>query len=165
IKRGDRFALRVRDQNNDARTRFRGLEYFPIDPKWRIEARLERYDSAKMIPIANVTGTVNESPSPGTLVFEIDGQSYKLDPILEKGSTDLFVIFADATSGRETYGAGRFVYAPAPGPDGKTVLDFNKAHNPSCAFTRYATCPLPPRQNRLRIRIDAGEKKYAGSDH
>ena len=103
--------------------------------------------------------------SPGALIFEVNGRSYRLDPVLEKDSKQLFIIFADKTTGKETYGAGRYLYADPPGDDGKVVVDFNKAHNPSCAFTEFATCPLPPRQNRLAIRVDAGEKKYAGSVH
>ena len=96
---------------------------------------------------------------PGALVFDLDGQSYRLDAVLETGEVDLFIIFADRTNGTETYGAGRFLYA-APPANGRTVLDFNKAYNPPCAFTPFATCPLPPRQNRLPVRVTAGEKKY-----
>lgn len=103
--------------------------------------------------------------SPGALVFEINGWVYRLDPLLEKGSKQLFIIFADKTSGKETYGAGRYLYADPPGADGNVVVDFNKAHNPPCAFTKFATCPLPPRQNRLAIRVEAGEKKNTGSGH
>jgi uncharacterized protein (DUF1684 family) len=84
---------------------------------------------------------------------------------LEKGSNKLFVIFSDKTAGKETYGAGRYLYADPPGADGKVTVDFNKAHNPPCAFTKFATCPLPPRQNRLNIRIEAGEKRYVGAEH
>lgn len=160
IERGDRVGVRVRDREHPALTSFRGLEYFPTDPKWRVEARLEPYTPPKQIPILNIVGIVEPLPSPGALVFEIDGKEYRLDPILEEGSDELFVIFADETSGGETYGAGRYLYAQPPGPDGKTILDFNKAYNPPCAFTEFATCPLPPRQNRLLIRLEAGEKAY-----
>jgi uncharacterized protein (DUF1684 family) len=99
------------------------------------------------------------------LVFEVNGKTHRLDPVLEKGSKQLFIIFGDKTTGKETYGAGRYLYADPAGDDGKVVLDFNKAYNPPCAFTQFATCPLPPRQNRLAIRVEAGEKKYAGSGH
>lgn len=160
IQRGDRVGVRVRDRENPALQSFRGLEYFPTDPKWRVEARLEKYDPPKQIPILNIVGIVEPLPSPGALVFEIDGKEYRLDPILEEGSDELFVIFADATSGGATYGAGRYLYAKPAGPDGTTILDFNKSYNPPCAFTEFATCPLPPRQNRLPIRIEAGEKAY-----
>ncbi|MGH9457456.1 MAG: DUF1684 domain-containing protein [Thermoanaerobaculia bacterium] len=160
IHRGDRIGVRVRDREHPARTTFAGLDYFPIDPEWRVTARLEPYDPPKQIPIQNIVGIVEPLPSPGALVFEVDGKEYRLDPILEEGSDELFVIFADQTSGKETYPAGRYMYAAVPGPDGTTVLDFNKAYNPPCAFTEFATCPLPPRQNRLDVRIDAGEKVY-----
>ena len=160
IERGDRVGVRVRDREHPALTAFQGLEYFPTDRAWRVEARLEPYDPPKQIPILNIVGIVEPLPSPGALVFEIDGKEYRLDPIIEEGSDELFVIFADATSGKETYPAGRYLYAKAPGSDGTTILDFNKSYNPPCAFTEFATCPLPPRQNRIPIRIEAGEKAY-----
>lgn len=161
IQRGDRVGVRVRDRENPALGAFRGLDYFPVDEKWRVVARFEPYEPPKEIPIQNIVGIVEPLPSPGALVFEIDGTEYRLDPIMEEeGATELFVIFADATSGAETYGAGRYTYVEPPGPDGTTILDFNKAYNPPCAFTDFATCPLPPRQNKLPIRIEAGEKAY-----
>lgn len=165
IKRGDKLGLRVKDKQNSARSNFAGLEYFPIDLKLRLDAKFEPYDPPKVIPIVNVLGMIDNMTSPGALVFEMDGKAHRLDPVLEKGSKQLFIIFADKTTGKETYGAGRYLYADPAGADGKVVVDFNKAHNPSCAFTKFATCPLPPRQNRLAIRVEAGEKKYAGSGH
>ena len=162
IKRGDRYGVRVKDAQAETRTHFQGLEYYPIDPKWRVEARFEAYHPPKKIPITDVTGTTADSISPGAIVFEIDGEEHRLDPILEEGSTDYFIIFRDATSKDTTYPAGRYLYA-APPKDGKMIVDFNKAYNPPCAFTPYATCPLPPLQNRLPIRIEAGEKRYAGA--
>jgi uncharacterized protein (DUF1684 family) len=165
IKRGEKLGLRVKDNRNPARSHFAGLDYFPIDLKWRLDARFEPYDPPKIIPIVNVLGMVDNMTSPGALVFELNGKTYRLDPVLEKGSKQLFIIFGDKTTGKETYGAGRYLYADPAGDDGKVVLDFNKSHNPPCAFTQFATCPLPPRQNRLAIRVEAGEKKYAGSGH
>ena len=165
IKRGEKLGLRVKDKRNPARSHFAGLDYFPVDLKWRLEAKFEPYDPPRIIPIVNVLGMVDNMTSPGALVFEVNGKTYRLDPVLEKGSKQLFIIFGDKTTGKETYGAGRYLYADAAGDDGKVVLDFNKAYNPPCAFTRFATCPLPPRQNRLAIRVEAGEKKYAGSGH
>jgi uncharacterized protein (DUF1684 family) len=165
IKRGEKLGLRVKDQQNPARSHFAGLDYFPLDLKWRLDAKFEPCDPPKIIPIVNVLGMVDNMTSPGALVFEVNGKTYRLDPVLEKGSKQLFIIFGDKTTGKETYGAGRYLYADPPGPDGNVVVDFNKAHNPSCAFTKFATCPLPPRQNRLAIRVEAGEKKYAGSGH
>ncbi len=165
IKRGERLGLRVKDKKNPARSRFAGLNYYPTDSKWRIEAKYETYDPVKLIPIANVLGIIDDMTSPGALTFEANGKRLRVDPVLEKDSKQLFIIFADQTSGKETYGAGRYLYADPPGADGKVIIDFNKAHNPPCAFTKFATCPLPPRQNRLPIWVEAGEKKYAGAEH
>jgi uncharacterized protein (DUF1684 family) len=161
IKRTDKFALRVRDTNAEARKNFKGLEYFDVNPHWRVEARFEPFNPPKHLAITNVLGMVSDEVAPGELVFTIDGKEYRIEPILEQGETDYFIIFKDATSGKETYPAARYVYAP-PAKDGKTVIDFNKAYNPPCTFTPYATCPLPPPENRLPVRVDAGEKKYAG---
>lgn len=163
IERGPRLGLRVKDAQADTRVHFLGLEYYPIDPKWRVEARFEPYNPPKKILIDDVTGMRSESISPGALVLTIDGREYRLDPVIEEGTEDLFVIFKDATSRDTTYPAGRYLYTKRPGSDGKTVIDFNKAYNPPCAFTAFATCPLPPPQNRLPIRIEAGEKKYEGT--
>ena len=165
IKRGDRVGVRVKDTESQTRREFKGLEYYPIDPKWRIEARFEPYQPAKAIPITNVLGMTDNEASPGALSFEVDGKTYRVDPILEKGETDLFVMIADQTTGKETYGAGRYLYVSPPDATGKVVIDFNKTYSPPCAFTNFATCPLPPRQNHLLLRIDAGEKKYTGIVH
>lgn len=162
IKRGPRLGLRVKDAQAPTRTHFAGLDYFPTDAKYRVEARFEPYNPVKKIPIDDVTGMRSDSDSPGALVFTLDGKEYSIDPILEEGSDELFIIFRDLTSKDETYQAGRYLYAAKPGPDGKTIIDFNKAYNPPCAFTPYATCPLPPQQNRLDVRIEAGEKRYGG---
>jgi uncharacterized protein len=159
IRRGERLGVRVKDSQSEARRTFKGIESFPVDPKWRVEARFEPYEPPRSIPVPNVLGTVDSEKCPGTLVFELEGKTHRLDPVLERGETDLFVIFGDRTNGKETYGAGRFLYA-APPVGGRTVLDFNKAYNPPCVFTPYATCPLPPPQNRLPIRIEAGERRY-----
>jgi len=164
IRRNDRFGIRVKDPESDARRNFKGLDYFPPNAKYRVEARFEPYNPPKKIPITNVLGMTGDEISPGALVFTIDGQQFRIDPILEQGTTDLFIIFKDATAGHETYGAARYVYAH-PAKDGVTTIDFNHAYNPPCAFTPYATCPLPPPQNRLPIRIEAGEKHYAGGHH
>jgi uncharacterized protein (DUF1684 family) len=162
IKRNDKVGVRVKDTESQTRREFKGLEYYPIDPKWRIEAHFEPYQPAKAIPITNVLGMTDDEASPGALAFEVDGKTYRIDPILEKGETDLFVMIADETTGKETYGAGRYLYVSPPDTNGKVVIDFNKTYSPPCAFTNFATCPLPPRQNHLPFRIDAGEKKYAG---
>jgi uncharacterized protein (DUF1684 family) len=113
----------------------------------------------------NILGMEEEAQSPGAVVFSKDGREWRLDTVLETpGDKELFIMFADSTSGHETYGAGRFLYIPLP--QGQTALvDFNKAFNPPCALNDFATCPLPPSQNRLKLRVDAGEKKYAGPEH
>lgn len=165
IKRVDRFGIRVKDKASPARKQFSGLEYFPVDLKWNVDARFEKYSPAKKIPIVNVLGMIDNVDSPGAIVFEQNGQSYRLDAIPEEGENKLFIIFSDTTSGKETYGAGRYLYTPLPDAKGHILIDFNKAFNPPCAFTSYATCPLPPPQNKLKVRIDAGEKKYTGKIH
>jgi uncharacterized protein (DUF1684 family) len=162
IKRNDKYALRIKDSNASTRTHFVGLDYYPVNPKWRVDAKFEPYNPPRHVPITNVLGMTSDEVAPGQLAFEVDGQTYRVQPVLEQGETDYFLIFKDATSGKETYPAARYLYVTPPGPDGKTVIDFNKAYNPPCAFTPFATCPLPPAQNKLPFRIDAGELKYRG---
>jgi uncharacterized protein len=161
IKRGERIGLRVKDSASPERTNFRGLEYFPADERWRVAARFEPHDPPVKIPITNVLGMEEDEPSPGSIVFDLNGQTYRLDALTEEGEEQFFIIFADATSGKETYGAGRYLYAGPPDAEGRLYVDFNEAYSPPCAFTKYATCPLPPEQNRLPVRVEAGEK-YAG---
>lgn len=164
IKRGEKVGLRVRDRESERRTGFLGIDYFAIDPSWRIEAQWVAFEQPRMIPITNVLGQTSAMPVPGKAVFTRDGQTFELLPVLEGAGEPLFFIIADATSGNETYAASRFLYADAP-KDGKVVLDFNRAQNPPCAFTPFATCPLPPKENRLPIRVPAGEKVYRGEQH
>jgi uncharacterized protein (DUF1684 family) len=161
IKRGERLGVRVKDSASPERTNFRGLEYFPVDEHWRVEARFEPHNPPKTIPIMNVLGMEEDTPSPGSLVFDLNGQTYRLDALTEEGEEQFFVIFADQTSGKETYGAGRYLYAGPPDSAGRLLIDFNEAYSPPCAFTKYATCPLPPEQNKLPLRVEAGEK-FAG---
>ena len=158
IKREDKLGVRVKDKDNPDRANFRGLEFFPANPKWRIEARFEPYNPPKSVPILNVLNMETDEPSPGAVVFEVDGKSYRLDAITEKGEPQFFMIFADDTRGKETYGAGRYLYVDPPDANNRLVIDFNKSYSPPCAYTNYATCPLPPKQNILPIAIDAGEK-------
>jgi uncharacterized protein len=165
IARAGRLAVRVKDPGSPARTRFQGLEYFPLDPAYRIVAHFEPFPKAQTISVPTVLGVPDRMKAPGRLVFELFGKTYRLDPVLETGETDFFIIFGDPSNGHDTYGGGRFLYAHPPGPDGRVILDFNKAYNPPCVFSPYATCPMPPSQNRLPIRIEAGEKRYAGSSH
>ncbi len=159
VRRGERLGVRVKDAEAKARREFRGIETFPYDERWRIQARFEPYETGHQIPMPNVLGSVEPARAPGALIFSWRGKTYRLDPVMEEGETDLFLVFGDATNGRETYGGGRFVYAK-PAVGGTTVLDFNRAYNPPCVFTPYATCPLPPAQNRLPFRVEAGEKTY-----
>lgn len=163
IERGGRFGLRVRDRNHPARFSFSGIDRFPTDLSWRLTGRLETFDPPRTVKIPNVLGQISQQPSPGSVSFEIDGATYSIDA-LPGPDGSLYLIFADQTSGRETYGGGRFLYSEPVVEDGSVVLDFNKAYNPPCAFTDYATCPLPPRQNKLAVRIEAGEKSF-GKGH
>jgi uncharacterized protein (DUF1684 family) len=163
IERGDKLGVRVKDSKSPELAAFRGLDYFPLAPAWRVEARFEPA-KGKKIPVTNILGQVEDSESPGSVVFDWQGKTYRLDALSGGDDGSLFLIFADQTNGKETYGAGRFLEAEAP-KDGKVVVDFNTAYNPPCAFTTFATCPLPPAQNRLAVRVEAGEKKYAGHAH
>jgi uncharacterized protein (DUF1684 family) len=160
IERSGRFGLRVRDPKAPTRTGFTGIEHYPIDPDWRVAARFEPHPEGRTIEIASVINTLEPMANPGSLVFEIAGKEHRLEAI-DDGSGQFFIIFADRTNGRETYGPGRFVYTALP-VDGLTTLDFNRAYNPPCAFNAYSTCPLPPPENRLDLAVTAGEKKYNG---
>ena len=162
---GDKFGIRVKDTASEARKNFKGLDYFPINPAFRVVAHFEPYKPAKKIAITNVLGMTSQETAPGALVFKLQGKVFRIDPIWDMSDPEprnLFIIFKDATSGKETYAAARYMYAHPPDASGNTIVDFNKSYNPPCVFTHFATCPLPPPQNRLPIRIEAGEKKYAG---
>jgi uncharacterized protein (DUF1684 family) len=162
IKREDKYGLRIKDSEAPTRKHFLGIDYFDIDPSWRIEAKWEAYNPPHEVEEANIIGQMDKVVVPGAAVFEHGGQKYRVEPVIETpGDTDYFLVFADKTSGKETYGAARFVYTEPP-KDGKVIIDFNKAYNPPCAFTPFATCPLPTAQNRLKTRVTAGEKKYLG---
>jgi uncharacterized protein (DUF1684 family) len=160
IKRGDRVGVRIKDKQSPLRASFHGLDNYPIRPEWRIVARFEPYKDKK-IPIANIIGLVEDNPSPGAVVFEWKGKTYRIDALEGSPEGGLFLVFGDQTNGKETYGAGRFLDTDPP-KDGKVVVDFNTAYNPPCAFTAFATCPLPPPQNKLAVAVEAGEKKFAG---
>lgn len=159
IERAGKKYLRLKDRESEVLRNFKGIENFPIDPRWRIQGRLEPYDPPKKILIPNILGFESEESCPGKVVFEYKGNKYHLEPIGEPNK-ELFIVFGDRTNGKETYGGGRFLYADPPGPNGIVILDFNKSYNPPCVFSPYATCPLPPPQNRLSFRIEAGEKNY-----
>ena len=161
IDRDGRKALRVKDSDAETRTHFLGLDYFSTDPSWRITADWVPFNPAHTMEIGSVIGTIDKVDVPGKAVFTRDGHTYELMPYQEEPGGDLFFVIADRTSGKETYGAARFMDVPLP-KDGKVILDFNLAYNPPCAFTPYATCPLAPPENRLDLRVTAGEEKYRG---
>ena len=158
IQREDKVGVRFRNLKAKTLLEFKGIERFPVDAKWRIKAKVIPQNQNPLM-IMNVLGQNTAQKHGGQLVFDIDGTTYRLDAI-DEGGIRLFVTFADATSGKTTYGSGRFIELERPDANGYTYIDFNKAYNPPCAFTEFATCPLPPPQNRLNIAIPAGEKKY-----
>ncbi len=164
IRRGTKIGIRLKDKEHPVRKNFEGVEYFPASDEWRIEATFIPAAGHRTISVQNIIGITQDQPSAGKLSFVIDGKKYYLD-VLDGGEDTFFVIFGDRTNGETTYGAGRYMYPDKPGGDNKVILDFNKAFNPPCAFTEFATCPLPPPQNILDIRITAGEKAYAGGPH
>lgn len=161
IERGGRMALRVKDSGAVRRTGFVGIDYFPVDPAWRIEATWVPFNPPRDVPITNMIGNVSNEKVPGKAVFQREGKTFELLPIVEGPNEPLFFVISDTTSGQETYLAARFLNADPP-KDGKIVLDFNKVVNPPCAFTPFATCPLPPKENQMTIAVTAGEKKYRG---
>ena len=156
IERAGRYGVRLKDKESKLRSSFAGMRWFPVRESYRVTARFVTYPQPKTLAIPNILGSVYPYPSPGYAAFRIDGREFRLEPVIEEGEKKLFFIFRDQTAGKETYGAGRFLYTELP-RDGKVELDFNKAENPPCAFTPYATCPLPPKQNILSVRIEAGE--------
>lgn len=165
INRDGRFALRIKDPQAPTRVGFHGLRWYAPNAAYRIHARWIPYNPAKTLNIPTVLGTTTHLPAPGAAEFTIAGQTVRLEPVLEDPkSTELFFIMRDATSKTDTYGSGRFLYTELPdhgvSQPGELWLDFNYAVNPPCAFTAYATCPLPPLQNRLTVAIPAGEKRY-----
>ncbi|MEW5806696.1 MAG: DUF1684 domain-containing protein [Acidobacteriota bacterium] len=165
IKRDNRYGIRLKDSENPKIKEFKGIERFPVSKRWRIKAKYLPYDPPKNISIVNVLGKVSEEPSPGALKFKIYGKTYRLDSLGEPDDEELFIVFGDRTNGFETYGGGRFLYVKKPDKKGMTYVDFNKAYNPPCAFTEFATCPMPPSQNKLPVKITAGEKSYKDALH
>jgi uncharacterized protein len=158
IKREERFGIRLKDSNGEARRNFKGEHWFPIDEGYKITARFEAFPEPKEINVPNVLGGNLKMKSPGLLKFSVQGKECSLQPV-DEGDGMLFIIFKDKSSESETYKSGRFLYADKP-VNGEAVLDFNKAENPPCAFTAFATCPLPPPGNSLEMEIKAGEKRY-----
>jgi uncharacterized protein (DUF1684 family) len=160
---GDRLSIRLRDQNNPLRKDFTGLQWFPVNEVYRVEASYRPYEKVKTVDVPTILGDIDKATIPGIVSFSVNGQEYKLEPFAEPGDDQFWFVFRDLTSQNETYQAARFLYTPAP-VNGKMTLDFNRAENPPCAYNPYTTCPLPSEQNRLRTRIEAGEKRYGGHE-
>ena len=165
IHRGDRYALRIKDSKAPARLQFRGLRWYPPNQTYSVRAKWMPYNPVHHVPVPTILGTEVVSDVPGVAEFTLDGQTLRLEPIMESpDDKDLFFILRDATSKSETYGAGRFLYTPLPDhgltQPGEVWLDFNRAENPPCAYTPFATCPLPPPQNRLQVAIPAGQQRF-----
>ena len=159
IERGGNRALRVKHADATTRTQFKGLDYWPANRDWRVEATFVPHPAGTTLPIASIIGTTDNTPNPGAVEFQREGKTYRIEA-LDQGEQTLALIIADRTSGHESYGAGRYLDISRPDANGKVVIDFNRAYNPPCAFTPFATCPLPPNQNRLDLAITAGEKRY-----
>jgi len=160
IQRGERTGVRLRDSQHPNFVNFKPTELFPIDSSWMVPATLETFDTTRTVDIVNVLGDTSPGSTPGILHFEVNGQALTLTPLADPGDENYFIIFGDATNGLSTYGAGRFLVIPAADDKGKTMIDFNKAYNMPCAFSPYATCPLPPEENVLDVSIQAGELAY-----
>ena len=158
IKREDKVGVRFRNLKANTLLTFKGINRFPINENWKFKATLVQ-PAQDFLMITNVLGQTTASKNAGTLHFRKDGIEYTLD-VIDEGGPTLFIVFADQSSGNSTYGSGRFIDIPKPDKDGNTEIDFNIAYNPPCAFTPFATCPLPPKQNRLQLNIEVGEKNY-----
>lgn len=153
-------AIRVKDANADSRLNFSGIEYYEINPQWRLNARFEPHPAGQEMEIPNVVGQVNLMINPGQIIFDHNGEEVRLEALDEEGDgTRLFVLFSDRTNREETYGGGRMLYVDWP-IDGQVTIDFNQSYNPPCAFTEFSTCPLPPAPNRIDAFVRAGEKRY-----
>jgi uncharacterized protein (DUF1684 family) len=162
IQRGDRIGIRMRDLHSRMRTGFTGLRWYPVREAYRVKAKFVAYPEPRTVRVPNVLGQEPEMTSPGYVTFTLEGRTLRLEPVFESDErSELFFVFSDLTSRDATYRAGRFLYAGLP-KDGLVVLDFNKAENPPCAYTDFATCPLPLKENRLPVRIEAGELAYPG---
>ena len=165
IKRAGKFALRIKDAKSPSLLEFRGLKWFEPNPAYRVIAKWTPYVPAKSVSLLTLVGTEYSEPVPGFAEFTLQGKTFRLEPVLEDpNNTKLFFILRDATSAETTYPACRFLYTTFPnhGVDqpGELALDFNHLENPPCAYTPYATCPLPPAGNRLPIALPVGEQRY-----
>ncbi|MEA2652053.1 MAG: uncharacterized protein QOI85_1774 [Chloroflexota bacterium] len=159
IDRGGRKAIRTWDTAAPARRAFDGIEHWPIDTIWRLESTFEP-TPGRTVRVPDVLGLEEDDESPGDVVFEVAGVEHRLQALAGGDAGELWLVFGDATNGQETYGGGRFLYTGAPDADGRVVVDFNRAYNPPCVFSPYATCPLPWPANGLPIRVEAGERNW-----
>ena len=164
IERAGRLALRVRHADAPTRVQFAGLDYWPADPAWVVAGHFVPHPPGKTLEIASIIGNVDKVANPGAIEFTRDGKTFRIEA-LDEGEDTLFLVFADRTNGHGSYGAGRFLDVARPDAQGNVQVDFNHAYNPPCAFTPFATCPLPPPENRLDLSITAGEKAYRKSPH
>lgn len=160
VDRDGRFAARVRDRAWATQRPFAGVECYPEDPAWRVEADWLPLDPPLTMEVPNVSGELKPVSVAFKARFSVAGQTVELLP-MSVDARQVFFVFRDRTSGRETYGAGRFLRT-RPAVDGRIVLDFNRAFNPPCAFTPFATCPLPPPENWLAFSVPAGEQRWKG---
>jgi len=158
IKREDKVGIRFRNLQAATLKEFKGIDRFQVDSNWRLKAVLVQPEQ-NLLMITNVLGQITAQKAAGRLLFTMNNKEYTLD-VIDEGGPNFFIVFGDETAGKTTYGAGRFIDIPKPDALGNTEIDFNKAYNPPCAFTAFATCPLPPPQNRLKLSITAGEKNY-----
>ena len=159
IRRNERFGVRLRDDDMLLEKSLEGLQRYPIDIEFRAEATLIGGTENDSIDITNVLGQQIRQKSGGRFSFKLFEMDFELTTI-DEGTSELFIVFGDKTTGKGTYGGGRFLYIPKPDQNGKTIIDFNRAINPPCVFTEFATCPLPPAYNKLALAIEAGEKDY-----
>ncbi len=155
---GERLAIRLRDLNASYRKEFAGLDWFPVDPKFRVEATFTPHTEEKKVEMLNILGDIEVFEAAGYVDFELQGQKVRMEPMKAREGA-LWLIFRDGTSGKGSYQAARFLRTEPP-KNGKVVIDFNRAYNPPCAYNPHTTCPMPTKENRLEIRIEAGEKNY-----
>ena len=160
IERGGRMGVRTWDTESPARCEFAGIDHWPVDAAWQLDGRFE--PTGRTLQVPDVLGSVEDETSPGDVAFEIEGATHRLQALPGGDAGELWLVFGDATNGHETYGGGRFLYTDAPAGNGHVLVDFNRAYNPPCVFSPYATCPLPWPANRLPIRIEAGERTWGG---
>lgn len=165
IARGEHMALRVRDRASPARSQLGEIETFPLARRWLVEGRFEAYAEPRSIAVPNITPFDYPEVSPGVVIVELAGLQYRLLAVAQNAAERLFLIVGDQTNGKSTYGGGRYLYTDPPDSEGRVVVDFNRLYNPPCVFTPYATCPLPPEQNRLPLTIEAGEMTHEKKKH